>query len=43
LSATNSFTQVGLASGTTYYFTVTAIDPAGVESAQSNEASKLVP
>jgi fibronectin type 3 domain-containing protein len=42
-SATNSFTQNGLASGTTYYFAVTAVSPAGVETAFSNEASKLVP
>ena len=32
-----------LPTGHTYFFAVTAIDAAGVESAYSNEASKLIP
>ena len=40
---TTSSTLSGLPSGYTYYFSVTAIDATGVESAYSNEASKLIP
>jgi fibronectin type 3 domain-containing protein len=36
------FTVSGLPVGTTYYFSVTAVDTAGNESAYSNEAIKLV-
>jgi len=36
-------TLSGLASGQTYYFAVTAIDAAGVETAYSDEGSKLIP
>lgn len=38
-----SFTLSGLPAGHTYYFAVTAVDPAGVESAYSDEASKPIP
>ena len=38
-----NYTVVGLTTGYTYYFAVTAIDRAGVESAYSNEASKTMP
>jgi fibronectin type 3 domain-containing protein len=34
---------VGLTTGYTYYFAVTAIDRAGMESAYSNEVSKTMP
>ena len=37
-----SFSVVGLAAGSTYYFSVTAVDSAGNESSFSNEASKFV-
>jgi fibronectin type 3 domain-containing protein len=40
---TPSATVSGLLSGRTYYFAVTAVNAAGVESAYSNEASKLIP
>jgi fibronectin type 3 domain-containing protein len=40
---TTTSTLSGLSSGHTYYFSVTAIDAAGMESAYSNEASKLIP
>lgn len=42
VTQTNMVTR-GLTSGTTYYFAVTAVDQAGVESAYSAEATKLVP
>jgi Fibronectin type III domain len=38
-----TFTISSLPAGYTYYFAVTAFDDAGVESAYSNEASKLIP
>ena len=42
-SSTSNITLSGLPSGHTYYFAVTAVDAAGVESAYSNEASKVIP
>jgi fibronectin type 3 domain-containing protein len=42
-SPTVNYTVVGLTTGYTYYFAVTAIDRAGIESAYSNEASKTMP
>jgi len=41
--ANPSMTVSNLTSGTTYYFAVTAVDAAGVETAYSNEGSKLIP
>jgi chitodextrinase len=38
-----AYTIAGLASGSQYYFTVTAFDTLGVESAYSNEVSKNIP
>jgi len=38
-----NYTVVGLTTGYTYYFAVTAIDRAGMESAYSNEVSKTMP
>src|SRR5712692_2321744 len=38
-----AYTLTGLASGTQYYFAVTAFDTLGVESAYSNEVSKNIP
>jgi hypothetical protein len=38
-----TYTMTGLASGSQYYFAVTAFDDFGNESAYSNEASKLFP
>jgi hypothetical protein len=38
-----SSTLSSLASGQTYYFTVTAVDSAGNESAYSDEGSKQIP
>ena len=40
---TTTSTLSGLPSGNTYYFAVTAVDAAGVESDYSAEASKLIP
>ncbi len=37
-----SYTLTGLATGTTYYFAVTAYDTSGNESAPSNEVSKPI-
>jgi fibronectin type 3 domain-containing protein len=42
-SPTVNYTVVGLTTGYTYYFAVTAIDRAGIESARSNEVSKTMP
>lgn len=39
LNATTSFTDAGLASGTTHYYVVTAVGNGGKESAYSNQAS----
>ena len=39
LVGTNSYTDVGLTNGTTYYYVVTAVDTSNNESADSNEAS----
>jgi fibronectin type 3 domain-containing protein len=39
---TTGYTVSGLALGQTYYFSVTAVDAAGNESAYSNEASKVI-
>ena len=41
--ATSTYVVTGLQSGRTYYFAVTAVDAAGVESGFSNEASKTIP
>ncbi len=41
--ATSTYVVTGLQAGHTYYFAVTAIDAAGLESAFSNEASKTIP
>jgi hypothetical protein len=41
--ATPTLTLSNLSSGHTYYFAVTAVDAAGVESTYSNEASKPIP
>ncbi|TKB79431.1 MAG: fibronectin type III domain-containing protein [Nitrospira sp.] len=38
-----SYTVPGLASGTTYFFTVTAYNTDGAESSFSNEVSKTIP
>lgn len=38
-----NYTVVGLTTGYTYYFAVTAIDRAGIESAYSNKVSKTIP
>jgi hypothetical protein len=38
-----TFTTPSLPSGYTYYFSVTAVDSAGVESGHSNEGSKQIP
>ena len=38
-----AYTITGLASGTQYYFAVTAFDTLGVESLYSNEVSKNIP
>lgn len=40
---TPSYQVMGLSSGTTYYFAVTALDSQGYESLYSNEASKAIP
>jgi fibronectin type 3 domain-containing protein len=40
---TPSYTVSNLASGATYYFAVTAVDAAGVESEYSTERSKTMP
>ena len=42
-AGTTNFTVADLTAGHTYYFAVTAINVAGVESAYSNEATKLIP
>ena len=42
-TAQSTFTVSSLTRGRTYYFAVTAIDGAGLESGYSNEASKTVP
>ena len=38
-----TYTATTLASGTTYYFTVTAYNTSGMESTRSNEVSKVIP
>ncbi len=43
VATTTTFTVADLPSGRTYYFAVTAINATGVESAYSNEATKLIP
>jgi len=43
-SATNlpSYTDASVQNGKTYYYVVTAVDPAGLESSYSNQASALI-
>jgi fibronectin type 3 domain-containing protein len=38
-----TYTDTSVASGATYYYVVTAIDAAGVESAHSNQVKAAVP
>ena len=40
--STTNYTVSGLTVGQTYYFAVTAIDSAGVESGYSTEGSKVI-
>lgn len=40
--STTNYTVTGLTVGQTYYFAVTAIDSAGVESGYSTEGSKVM-
>ena len=39
ISATTSYTDAGLQSGTTYYYVVTAVNNSGLESSNSNQSS----
>jgi fibronectin type 3 domain-containing protein len=41
-AGTVTYMATGLQTGTTYYFTITAVDTAGNESTRSNEVSKSI-
>jgi fibronectin type 3 domain-containing protein len=43
MNATTSYTDSAVQNGQTYYYVVTAVDSAGVESAYSNQTQALIP
>jgi fibronectin type 3 domain-containing protein len=43
MNATTSYTDSAVQNGQTYYYVVTAVDSAGVESAYSNQTQASIP